>query len=66
MLENGGHENVDASQAENTGPIVFVGIEFLRDGNPVGVEAADYRVGDRAGEWVDDDADYFMDVFLSP
>jgi hypothetical protein len=70
MSENGGHGNVDASQVENAGPSVFIGIEFLRDGNPVGVEAAYHRVGDRAGDragdWVDDDDNDFMDEFLPP
>jgi hypothetical protein len=45
MSENGGHGNVDASEVENEGASVFVGIEFLLDENPVGVEAADHRVG---------------------
>jgi hypothetical protein len=70
MSENGGHVNLDASQVENAGPSVFVGIDFLRDRNPVGFEAADDWVGnrvvDRAGDWVDDDDDAFMDEFLPP
>jgi hypothetical protein len=70
MSENGGHGNVDASQVENAGPIIFVGIEFLHDRSYAGVEAAYDQVADRAGDWagdwVDDADDDFMDEFLPP